>query len=66
MPVLILSVAQEFVEAYMQCLNSLAPEVILSAAKYLPEFVSLCNGREMLSVLLVIRYVFTLMCLYIF
>lgn len=29
----------------MDCLNSTEPDVILTASKFLPEFIVLCNGK---------------------
>lgn len=38
--------AHKFVDAYMDCLNSTEPDVVLSAAKFLPEFVVLDNDHS--------------------
>ena len=37
--------AHKFAEAYMDCLNSSEPDVVLTAAKFLPEFIVLDNGQ---------------------
>lgn len=36
----------KFVEAYMDCLNSSEPDVVLTAAKFLPEFIILDNDHS--------------------
>lgn len=36
--------AHKFVHVYMDCLNSSEPDVVLTAAKFLPEFIVLDNG----------------------
>nr|XP_058960995.1 integrator complex subunit 1-like isoform X3 [Pocillopora verrucosa] len=38
--------AVKFVETYMDCLNSTEPDVILTASKFLPEFIVLCNEHS--------------------
>ncbi|XP_048575697.1 integrator complex subunit 1 [Nematostella vectensis] len=35
--------AHRFMNAFMTCLNSAEPQVVLTAAKFLPEFIILCN-----------------------
>lgn len=37
--------AHKFVDTYMNCLNSTEPGVILTAAKFIPEFIVLGNGQ---------------------
>ena len=38
------STAHKFVETYMDCLNSSEPDVVFTAAEFLPEFIVLDNG----------------------